>query len=143
MTNEKVVLAAICTGKGPKWSQVPRQMRDIPEIVAAAFKYNKIELHDVPYHLRYTHPQVALLCLKKSFIAADDCTCFDAKFLRQAINQKELPWTQLPTNLQTDISFAKSISSDIDDKRFVKCWRVFPLSAMTLHSGEVKTIRRC
>jgi hypothetical protein len=98
---------------GPAWDQYPLQMRqNNPAIPCAGLLREKFKLKDVPDHLRYTHRGLAFWCVARDYITADDCSaCFDDEFLRRRIERNERKWTQLPTKLRTDASFAKSISS--------------------------------
>lgn len=112
MTSEKVIIAALGSRKGPHHlSQIPFKSRSNPDIISVAFQHQRISFDDIPVLLRYDHPKIALLCVQRELISADDCTCFDNNFLRLVIENGELEWAQLPAIRRHDPDFARSLTS--------------------------------
>jgi hypothetical protein len=109
MTNEKVIIAALGAHTGPRdWTKIPIRARNNPDIICVAFQHHLISFDDIPEPLRYNHQEIAFLCVQRELIAADDCSssCFD-----QAIENGELEWPRLPTNLRHDPDFARSLTN--------------------------------
>lgn len=83
---------------------------------------------DVPNDWQRMHKGLALFGVVNEFINADDCPCLlDRDFMRTCIEKGALKkWNKLPTELQCDVDFARSIQVFPSAVLYAQLFSCFP-----------------
>jgi len=97
-----------------EWEDLPEPCRSNPDVILAALKCRGFPSATIwttiPTEIKQTHKAFALFGVKNfSTEDPDNFPCLlDRAFMREQIHQRKFSWLRLPTDLRTDIEFARS-----------------------------------
>jgi len=93
------------------WKSIPEPCRWHPDVILGALLYDKkMQWNEVPERLQRHDPEIAAYGVNNSHIHPDQCPCLlNRAFIKMEFLNDTLDWQNFPTELKTDIEFARSI----------------------------------
>lgn len=110
--NKDIIQNALQVYGGLHWNDVHVHFHNDVDLLVTAVLHEKIKIEEVPENLQKNHKDVALFCVQRGYIEADNCPCLkdDREFWKKVLEEGRVNWGQLPSDLKTDVDFARSIS---------------------------------
>lgn len=99
----------------PRWEDLPETLRFNPDVILAALKCQHGPVATIwtkiPAEIKQTHGEIALFgVMNFDTEDPDKYRCLlDTAFMKERLLLRELSWRRLPTQLKTDIEFARSL----------------------------------